>query len=146
MKICPKCGAPQADILPTCDLCGSLFPGEKKPKPRFDITGLTGLVSGILAIAGTVAFFNIVEYEDSGKASEILGLLIGLFVSLFFAATGPIAGFILSISGLKKTRAKDVNGRGFAVAGIIINSIMLVVAIFFMVLIVLFIVYLFDTV
>ena len=23
MKTCPKCGAPQADILPTCDLCGS---------------------------------------------------------------------------------------------------------------------------
>ena len=39
MKTCPKCGAPQADILPTCDLCGFLFPGEKKPKEKLAFVG-----------------------------------------------------------------------------------------------------------
>ena len=146
MKTCPRCGAPQADILPTCDLCGSLFPGEKLPKPRFDITGLIGLISGILAIAGTVVFFYLIEYEDSDNPTEIMRLLIAALISMFFAATGPIAGFILSIAGLKKTRDKGVKGRGFAIAGIVVDSIMLLVAAFFIILIVVFAVYVFDTV
>ena len=138
MKTCPKCGAPQADILPRCDLCGSLFPGEKLPKPRFDITGVTGLVCALLASAGTVVFFYIIETEDTsaGNPSAIFALLIAVFASMFFAATGPIAGFILSLVGLKKTRDKGVNGRGFAIASLIINSILLLVALLFIALII----------
>ncbi len=146
MKTCPRCGAPQADIMPTCDLCGLLFPGEKPAKSRFDITGLIGLISGFLSIVGTVAFFYLIEYEDSNNPSEVMGLLIAALVSMFFAATGPIAGFILSITGLKKTRDKGVNGRGYAIAGIIVNSIMLLVAAFFVVLIIVFIGYILDAV
>ena len=73
MKTCPKCGAPQADILPTCDLCGFLFPGEKKPKEkRFDITGLCGLVNSLLAIAATVFFFYMIETYDDVDPGTVL--------------------------------------------------------------------------
>ena len=83
-------------------------------------------------------FFYIIETEDTsaGNPSAIFALLIAVFASMFFAATGPIAGFILSLVGLKKTRDKGVNGRGFAIASLIINSILLLVALLFIALII----------
>ena len=132
MKTCPKCGAPQADILPTCDLCGSLFPGAKLPRKRFDVTGLTGIVSALISIAAAVLFFYVVEtYTGDPTPEELTKLLIIVFGSMFFAATGPIAGFILSLVGIKKTKDKDVNGRGFAVAGVILSSMTLLIAFLF---------------
>ena len=134
MKICPKCGAPQADIMPTCDLCGSLFPGEKRAKPRFDATGVAGLAASILAIIGAVAFFYLVETDaDSDDPKMLIVIIVVAIVSMFFAATGPIAGFILSLVGIRKTRDKDVNGRGFALAGLIVSALMLVVSMLFIV-------------
>ena len=132
MKTCPKCGAPQADILPTCDLCGFLFPGEKKPKEkRFDITGPCGLVNSLLAIAATVFFFYMIETYDDVDPGTVSWLITSVFATLFVGATGPIAGFVLSIAGIKKTRDRNVTGRGFAVAGIIISSIMLLMSALF---------------
>ena len=147
MKTCPKCGAPQADIMPACDLCGSLFPGEKRPKNRFDVTGAVGLFSGLLSVVATVAFFYIVSnFLETEDLREIQMVLIGMLASLFFIITGPIAGLILSIIGLKKTSKKNVKGRGFAVGGIVVSSIMMLVAVFFLLLVIIFVVYELDTV
>ena len=135
MKICPKCGAPQADSLPTCDLCGSLFPGEKPPKPRFEKAGLIAVISDILSVLGTVVFFSIIWTDTFYYNWRTLEVYLGfVYAAMFLAVAGPIAGFIFSIIGLKKTKGGMARGREVARTGLITSSILLPVSIFFIVL------------
>ena len=97
MKTCPKCGAPQADVLPTCDLCGYLFPGAKLPKPRFEKAGLIAVISDVLSVIGTVVFFSIIWTDTFYYNWRTLQVYLGfVYGSLAVAAIAPIVGFIFS--------------------------------------------------
>ena len=133
MKTCPNCGAPQADSLPACNLCGYLFPGVQSPvKRRFEKRILIALVSDLVSIIGTVLFFNFIwmqSYQLNSALMAVYNILI--LATVFITAAGPILGLIFSIVGLKKTKSTGTKGKPFAIAGIVISSILLPLAYFF---------------
>lgn len=133
MKTCPNCGAPQADSLPACNLCGYLFPGVQGPvKRRFEKRVLIALVSDLVSIIGTVLFFNFIwmqSYQLNSALMAVYNILI--LAMVFITAAGPILGLIFSIVGLKKTKSTGTKGKPFAIAGIVISSILLPLAYFF---------------
>ena len=133
MKTCPNCGAPQADSLPACNLCGYLFPGVQSPvKRRFEKRVLIALVSDLVSIIGTVLFFNFIwmqSYQLNSSLMAVYNILI--LAMVFITAAGPVLGLIFSIVGLKKTKSMGTKGKPFAIAGIVISSILLPLAYFF---------------
>ena len=133
MKTCPNCGAPQADSLPACNLCGYLFPGVQSPvKRRFEKRIFIALVSDLVSIIGTVLFFNFIwmqSYQLNSAMMAVYNILI--LAMVFITAAGPILGLIFSIVGLKKTKSTGTKGKPFAIAGIVISSILLPLAYFF---------------
>ncbi len=133
MKTCPNCGAPQTDSLPACNMCGYLFPGVQSPvKRRFEKRILIALVSDLVSIIGTVLFFNFIwmqSYQLNSALMAVYNILI--LAMVFITAAGPILGLIFSIVGLKKTKSTGTKGKPFAIAGIVISSILLPLAYFF---------------
>ena len=133
MKTCPNCGAPQADSLPACNLCGYLFPVVQSPvKRRFEKRVLIALVSDLVSIIGTVLFFNFIwmqSYQLNSALMAVYNILI--LAMVFITAAGPILGLIFSIVGLKKTKSTGTKGKPLAIAGIVISSILLPLAYFF---------------
>ena len=102
MKTCPNCGAPQADGLPKCDLCGALFPGETiTVKPRFEKRVLIALISDILAIIAAPVFFHFIDRDSYyyNSFSQVVYHII-VFGMAFLIAAGPISGLIFAIVGL----------------------------------------------
>ncbi len=61
---------------------------------------------------------------NPGKTLGIVGLVLGI-VGFFVAFLAPIAGLIVSILGLNKSK-KAGHKNGFAIAGIIVSSVALV--------------------
>ena len=144
MKNCPKCGAPQADCLPVCDLCNSVFPGEKRPKEWkiINFPGVFGLLCAILAVVSTYLIVHFAIKMDSTEDSyEILTLAVAFLLALAGAITLPIAGMILSCIGAKMNKYPHIWGKGFVIAGIILSSLTLVISVLFILLVVLFIFY-----
>lgn len=133
MKTCPNCGAPQADTLSACSLCGYLFPAVQSPvKRRFEKRILVALISDLVSIIGSTIFFNFIWMSSTNYNSATMGLYNLLILALVLVtAAGPILGLIFSIVGLKKTRSTGTKGKPLAIAGIIISSIMLPIAYFF---------------
>lgn len=133
MKTCPNCGAPQADSLPACNLCGYLFPGVQSPvKRRFEKRVLIALVSDLVSIIGSVLFFSFIwmqSYQLNSALMSVYNILI--LAMVFITAAGPILGLIFSIVGLKKIKSTGTKGKPFAIAGIVISSILLPLAYFF---------------
>lgn len=139
MKTCPNCGAQQAESLPACNLCGYLFPGVQSPvKRRFEKRVLIALVSDLVSIIGAVIFFNFIwmqSYQLNSALMAVYNILI--LAMVFITAAGPILGLIFSIVGLKKTKSTGTKGKPFAIAGIVISSILLPLAYYFIFLFVL---------
>ena len=139
MKTCPNCGAPQADSIPACSLCGYLFPGVQRPvKRRFEKRILIALVSDLVSIIGTVIFFNFLWMKSLQYDSALMAVYnILILAMVLITAAGPILGLIFSIVGLRKTKSIGTKGKPFAIAGIVISSILLPIAYFFIVIFVL---------
>lgn len=139
MKTCPNCGAPQADSLPACDLCGYLFPGVQSPvKRRFEKRILIALIADLVSIIGIVLFFNVIwmrSYQLDSALMAVYNML--LLVMVFITAAGPIVGLIFSIVGLRKTKSMGTKGKPFAIAGIVISALLLPFAYLFIVIFVL---------
>ena len=134
MKTCPNCGAPQADSLPACSLCGYLFPVEQSPvKPRFEKRIFIALGADLVTIIGTFIFFNFLWMKSSShhNSASIALFNILILAMVLVTAAGPILGLILSIVGLKKTRSTGTKGKPLAIAGIVISAILIPLAYFF---------------
>ena len=68
--------------------------------------------------------YEVHNNESNGNNSlAITGFILSFFI--------PIAGLIVSIMGLKKAKQTHDNGKGFALAGIIISSIFLGLSLIF---------------
>ena len=136
MKTCPKCGAPEADVVSICTCCRYIFPDAKK---CLDLKCLIGFICSILAVVSTVAvvwIFDAVSESGDTRSSgiEILFLLLGLIAAVIFT----VVGMILSIKGIKNTSDPLVTGKGFGIAGIIFSSLMMIPALIFVIILVLF--------
>ena len=140
MKTCPNCGASQADSIPACGLCGYLFPVVQNPvKPRFEKRVFIALGADLVTIIGTYIFFNFIWMKSSSHHDSTLMALynILLLAMVLVTAAGPILGLIFSIVSLKKTRSTGTKGKPLAIAGIVISSVLLPLAYFFIVMFVL---------
>lgn len=140
MKTCPYCGTPSADSLSACNMCGYLFSGVQSPvKRRFEKRILIALVSDLVSIIGTVVFFNFIWMKNSSHHNSALMPVYNILIlaMVLITAAGPVLGLILSIVGLKKTKSIGTKGKPFAIAGIVISSILLPLAYFFIYLFVL---------
>ena len=134
MKTCPNCGAPQADSLPACSLCGYLFPVEQSPvKPRFEKRIFIALGADLVTIIGTFIFFNFLWMKSSShhNSASIALFNILILAMVLVTAAGPILGLILSIVSLKRTRSTGTKGKPLAIAGIVISAILIPLAYFF---------------
>lgn len=71
---------------------------------------------------------------DSNKSSNenctmaIVGFILSFFIS--------IAGLICSIIGYKKCKDENLNGKGFAIAGIIISAVSMVISVIYAIIII----------
>ena len=142
MKTCPKCGAPEADVVSICTCCNFIFPDAKK---RLELNCLIGFICSILAVISTVTvvwvFDTISESADSRSSSvQIIGFLLGLIAGVIF----PVVGMIFSIKGIKKSSRPLVTGKGFGIAGIVLSSTMLIPALIFAIILVLFVYFLIE--
>ena len=140
MKTCPNCGAPQADSLPACSLCGYLFPVVQSPvKPRFEKRVFIALGADLVTIIGTFIFFNFLWMKSSShhNSASIALFNILILAMVLVTAAGPILGLIFSIVGLKRTRSTGTKGKPLAIAGIVISSVLMPLAYFFIIMFVL---------
>ena len=100
MKHCKKCGAQLADDDDYCYFCGSKLE-EEKEEIRND----------------NLRFNNSYDNNYQHQYVRKNGLAIAGFVVAFFS---PIVGLVLSIIGLNKSKTMDGDGRGMAIAGIVV--------------------------
>ena len=109
MKYCTKCGAQLADDDDYCYFCGAKFDEIKQVEPKEQPT-----------------FQDQSYYEDKyyGQRPNTVALL-----GFVFAFLSPIVGLILSIIGLKKAKEMSGLGRGYAIAGIIISIVSMILSV-----------------
>ncbi len=102
-KFCSNCGKELNEEQDICLNCGQMV--KKSPRENNQMNTTNGL-----AIAGFVL--------------SIIGFVLSIFiVGIFFC----IVGLVLSIIGLTKTKSLNGSGKGLAISGIIINSIVIVI-------------------
>ena len=108
MKYCTKCGAQLADDDDYCYFCGAKFEEIKQEEPKEQLT-----------------FQDQSYYEDKyyGQRPNTVALL-----GFVFAFLSPIVGLILSIIGLKKAKEFNGLGKGYAIAGIIISVVSMILS------------------
>ena len=109
MKYCTKCGAQLADDDDYCYFCGAKFEEIKQEEPKEQPT-----------------FQDQSYYEDRyyGQRPNTVALL-----GFVFAFLSPIVGLILSIIGLKKAKEFNGLGKGYAIAGIIISVVSMILSV-----------------
>ena len=109
MKYCSKCGAQLADDDDYCYFCGAKFDEVKKEEQKEQPT-----------------FQDQSYYEDKyyGQRPNTIAL-----VGFVFSFISPIVGLILSIIGLNKARQMNGLGKGYAIAGIIISIVSMILSV-----------------
>ena len=65
------------------------------------------------------------EKKQETNTMAIVGFILSFFIS--------IAGLICSIIGYKKCRDENLNGKGFAIAGIIISAVSIVITVIYII-------------
>ncbi len=108
---CKKCGANIPDNSAVCPYCG-------------DITAMS-------AQHQTIVVQNDVSADKNGMA--IAGFVLGLIGFLSFGTSFifEILGLIFSIVGICKAKGANDNGKGLAIAGLILSVASFVMAILF---------------
>lgn len=87
--------------------------------------------AAVCPYCGVIANQNALKADNGEKQTNTIAI-VGFILSFFIA----IAGLICSIIGYKKAPELNGNGKGFAVAGIVISSISIVVTVFLIVIII----------
>ena len=116
-KFCTNCGGELKDGFAFCEKCGSPVDGGKQTK-------------NVETPAPSVNVYT----APAQPAKKSNGLAIGGFVttlvsSLLCCGAFNTIGLILCIIGLVKAKDYDGNGKGLAIAGIIICAVMFVLTI-----------------
>ena len=107
MRYCSKCGSEIKEGSSFCQNCGEKI-NSIPSQPATNTTTSNG------------------STKTNGLA--IAGFIISL-VAAFSFGSSSLLGLILSIIGLTQINKSNDKGKGFAIAGIVISSIMLIVSI-----------------
>ena len=108
-KFCTNCGKELKDTDKACASCGTPVDGEAPVATQ------------------TVA----VAPVKKSNGFALAGFIVSLVSTLLCCGSFNVISLILSIVGAVKAKDYDGNGKGFAIAGIIISAIGLVILILF---------------
>ena len=120
-KFCTQCGSALEEGSAVCPNCGNKIKSAEEvvvnnPEPMVNQN---------------------VSYDNSGVKKNNVFALVGFILSLvniLCCGSLSIFGLIFSIVGLVESKKQDGNGKGMAIAGIIISSIFIVLSILFAIL------------
>lgn len=114
-KFCTNCGTKLEDNVKFCTSCGKSVEEEGQAQ----------------------SYNSQVVVNNNGANQPTNGLAIAGFVvslvSLCCCGLGAIVGLILSIIGLVKAKDYNGNGKGLAIAGVIISAISILFLIFYII-------------
>lgn len=116
-KFCSSCGKELEENASTCNNCGN-------PVPKEEATN-TSTNPSTVQVTQTV----VTQRKSNGMATA--GFVISL-VSLICCGGSSFLGLIFSIVGLVNAKNCDGEGKGLAIAGIIISSLFIIIFIIFM--------------
>lgn len=116
-KFCSSCGKELEENASTCNNCGKQVQKEN--------TNSTAPNSSTVQVNQTV----VTQRKSNGMA--VAGFVISL-VSLICCGGSSFLGLVFSIIGLVNAKNCDGDGKGLAIAGIIISSLFIIIFIIFM--------------
>ena len=134
MKRCQKCGAFLEQEAKYCYNCGAEFPGNGP----FSKECIFGFVCSVMSLL-CAHLIILSQYLWRDIPAVIFRNMPVVFAVASLALC--VLGFVFSTGGLKKTKKHNMRGRGFAVPGIIISSIIGGIALLIGLTIVLFIIF-----
>ena len=111
-KFCTNCGTKLDDNVKFCISCGKAVEGEEQANQNN---------------ATVVVNNNSVNEPNNGLA--IAGFVVSLVSTFLCCGAFNVVGLVLSIVGLVKAKDYDGNGKGMAIAGIIICAVVMVLSI-----------------
>ena len=117
-KFCTNCGTKLEDDVTFCTGCGQKVEGEAVSEPVNNPGNITVNVNNT---------GNVSAKKTNGLA--IAGFVTSLVSTLLCCGAFNLIGLILSIIGLVKAKDYDGNGKGMAIAGIIICVVVMVISI-----------------
>lgn len=106
-KFCVECGSELKSDYVACPKCGKKLKESKK--------------------STVVVTNNITTNNNSSNGFAIAGFVVSLVSSLLCCGTFNVLALILSIIGLIKSKELNGRGKGLAIAGIVIASIMFII-------------------
>ena len=116
-KFCISCGSELPEGAAACPNCGAMQNGNQNhTQPQ------------------TQVFVNNVQPQKKSNGLAIAGFVVSLISTLCCCGSFNVISLILSIVGAVKAKDCDGNGKGLAIAGIIISAIGLVLLILFTIL------------
>ena len=108
---CTKCGKELADHAKFCSDCGTQVP-ELKEEPNTASCEETPIEG-----APTT------KSKKKLSALALAGFIVSMASILLFPLAGGIVGLILSRKGKAEIEAQDLDGQGFATAGIVVGVV-----------------------
>ena len=106
-KFCSNCGNEIKEGANACSNCGTMVNADSKP-----------------AVVN-----NVQQTKGKSNGLAISGFIVSLVSTLLCCGSFNVISLILSIVGVVKAKDYDGNGKGMAIAGIIISSIGLLILI-----------------
>ena len=120
-KFCTSCGTKLEDNVKFCTSCGKAVEGEESNnKPANNSQPVNNNV-----------VVNNNQQQKNGLA--IAGFVVSLVSTLLCCGAFNLVGLILSIVGLVKAKDYNGNGKGLAIAGIIISAICILILVLYVI-------------
>ena len=115
-KFCTNCGTKLEEDQLFCTSCGKKVDGENNDNAQ---------QVAVNPVNNNVP--NNSSVKTNGLA--IAGFVVSLVSTILCCGAFNLVGLVLSIVGLTKAKDYDGNGKGFAIAGIIISAVVMVLSI-----------------
>ena len=116
-KFCTNCGGELKDGFAFCEKCGSPVDGGKQTKNVEPAS-----------VNNTYNTYNVAPAKKSNGLA-LGGFITTLVSTLLCCGSFNLIGLILCIVGLVKAKDYDGNGKGLAIAGIVINVLFIVLGV-----------------
>ena len=122
-KFCRECGKELEENSKFCNNCGTKIEEEKTEEAN---TSNENTNESAASNAGTNVTYNQTYVTKKINGMAIAGFVISL-VSLLCCGYSSWLGLIFSIIGLVNANKNEGEGKGLAIAGIVISSILLII-------------------